>query len=79
MITRRKPLNLLYASDSMQLGRSTEDIQNKVQSSEDEFENSVDEILENEDAEESDRDLTDQEVGIIEPCCEACLRVSDQV
>ena len=51
--------------DSMQLGRSTEDIQNKVQSSEDEFENSVDEILEREDAEESDRDLTDQEVGII--------------
>ena len=47
----------------MQLGRSTEDIQHKVSSSEDEFENSVDEILEREGALESDREITDQEVG----------------
>ena len=56
-------------SISLQLGKSTEDIQNKLQSSEDEFENSVDEILEREviDAHESDKELTDHEVGIIEP------------
>ena len=47
----------------MQLGRSTEDIQHKVSSSEDEFENSVDEILEREGALESDREITDQEVS----------------
>ena len=45
------------------LGRSTEDIQNKINSSEDEFENSVDEILERGDAVESDRDGTDHEVS----------------
>ena len=49
---------------NFQLGRSTEDIQNKTVSSDDEFENSVDEILEREGALESDREATDQEVGI---------------
>lgn len=60
-LKKKQAMMLQEDTTDSELGRSTEDIQNKVISSEDEFENSVDEILEREDAIESDRDGTDQE------------------